>query len=83
MMNNFLILLLIVLFLSVLVLSDSKAGCPPDSLGFLKWAPTPPLGWNSWDCYGPTVTEKVVKANTYYMVKHLKEFGWKYIVIDI
>ncbi|GIP11266.1 hypothetical protein J1TS5_34360 [Paenibacillus macerans] len=20
-------------------------------------APTPPLGWNSWDCYGAAVTE--------------------------
>jgi hypothetical protein len=26
----------------------------PDPL-FHKWAPTPPMGWNSWDCYGPTV----------------------------
>ena len=26
-------------------------------------APTPPMGWNSWDCYGPSVTEREVKAN--------------------
>ena len=24
---------------------------------FHKWAATPPMGWNSWDCYGPTVVE--------------------------
>ncbi|MNF30848.1 hypothetical protein D3C84_115970 [compost metagenome] len=30
---------------------------------FHSWAPTPPMGWNSWDCYGPTVTEAEVKAN--------------------
>jgi len=24
---------------------------------------TPPMGWNSWDCHGPSVTEAEVKAN--------------------
>ena len=47
------------------------------------YAPTPPLGWNSWDCYGPTVVESEVKANADYMSKYMKDFGWEYIVIDI
>ena len=46
-------------------------------------APTPPMGWNSWDCFGPTVTEEEVKANADYMAKHLLPFGWEYIVVDI
>jgi alpha-galactosidase len=46
-------------------------------------APTPPMGWNSWDCYGPTVTEAEVKANADYMAQHLVSYGWKYIVVDI
>ena len=50
---------------------------------FHKWAPTPPMGWNSWDCYGPTVVEDEVKANADYMAAHLKKFGWEYIVVDI
>lgn len=50
---------------------------------FHKWAATPPMGWNSWDCYGPTVTEPEVKANADYMSKNLKKFGWEYIVVDI
>src|SRR5665647_1077925 len=50
---------------------------------FHSWAPTPPLGWNSWDCFGPTVVESEVKANADYMAAHLKKFGWQYIVIDI
>ena len=29
----------------------------------LAKASTPPLGWNSWDCYGTTVTEAEVLAN--------------------
>ncbi|WP_431210357.1 alpha-galactosidase [Puia sp. P3] len=51
--------------------------------GFHQWAPVPPMGWNSWDCYGPTVTEAEVKANADYMAAHLKPFGWNYIIVDI
>jgi len=47
------------------------------------WAATPPMGWNSWDCFGPTVTEAEVKANADYMAKNLKSYGWNYVVVDI
>jgi alpha-galactosidase len=50
---------------------------------FADYALTPPMGWNSWDCYGPTVTEKEVKSNADYMAGHLKKYGWNYIVVDI
>src|SRR5262245_9286280 len=46
-------------------------------------AAKPPMGWNSWDSFGPSVTEAEVKANADYMAKHLKQFGWQYIVVDI
>jgi hypothetical protein len=46
-------------------------------------AATPPMGWNSWDCYGTTVTEAEVKANADYMAQHLKQHGWQYVVVDI
>ncbi len=46
-------------------------------------AATPPMGWNSWDCYGTTVTEAEVKANADYMAQHLKGHGWQYVVVDI
>jgi alpha-galactosidase len=42
-----------------------------------------PLGWNSWDAYGTTVTEDEVKANADVMASALKQFGWQYIVVDI
>lgn len=47
------------------------------------YAPTPPMGWNSWDCYGAAVTEEEVRGNAAYMSEHLKEFGWEYVVVDI
>jgi len=43
----------------------------------------PPMGWNSWDCYGAAVTEDVVRQNADYMAANLKQFGWEYIVVDI
>jgi alpha-galactosidase len=48
-----------------------------------RLASTPPMGWNSWDAYGTTVTEAEVKANADAMAANLKQFGWRYIVIDI
>ncbi len=42
-----------------------------------------PLGWNSWDCYGAAVNEETVRKNADFMSKHLKEYGWDYIVVDI
>ena len=46
-------------------------------------AQTPPMGWNSWDCYGAAVTEGIVRRNAEYMAEKLKPFGWEYIVVDI
>jgi alpha-galactosidase len=55
------------------------AGC----CGAQALAPQPPLGWNSWDSYGTTVTEREVRANADAMAKRLKDFGWRYIVVDV
>jgi alpha-galactosidase len=44
-------------------------------------APTPPMGWNSWDAYGLTIDEADFKANTT-VLAGLQRFGWKYAVID-
>jgi alpha-galactosidase len=46
-------------------------------------AATPPMGWNSWDSYGTSVTEAEVKANAAYMAAKLKSHGWQYVVVDI
>lgn len=48
-----------------------------------KIAALPPMGWNSWDCYGAAVTEEDVRGNAEYMAENLKEWGWEYIVVDI
>jgi hypothetical protein len=55
----------------------------PATPAFYSFAKTPLMGWNSWDCFGETVTEAEVKANTDYMAEHLKQHGWEYVVVDI
>lgn len=39
-------------------------------------ADTPPMGWNSWDCDGTTVTEDGVLANARFLAEHLASSGW-------
>ncbi|AZP23071.1 glycoside hydrolase family 27 protein [Streptomyces aquilus] len=41
------------------------------------------MGWNSWDCYGTTVTEEEVLANARFMHEHLLAHGWDTVVVDI
>lgn len=43
----------------------------------------PPMGWNSWDCYGTTVTEEEVLANARFLAEHLLPFGWDTVIVDI
>ena len=68
--------------LAIQPLTAQKAA-PGAKADFHAWATTPPMGWNSWDCYGPTVTEAEVRANADYMAQNLRSSGWKYVVVDI
>ena len=48
-----------------------------------SFAKTPPRGWNSYDYYDTNVTEADVLVNAEFMAKHLKPYGWEYVVVDI
>ncbi|HEY4381719.1 MAG TPA: glycoside hydrolase family 27 protein [Acidobacteriaceae bacterium] len=45
-------------------------------------AATPPMGWNSWDAYGLTITEDQFRANVKVLTTQLKPSGYNYAVID-
>ncbi|MDE1176852.1 MAG: glycoside hydrolase family 27 protein [Edaphobacter sp.] len=45
-------------------------------------APTPPMGWNSWDSYGLTIDEAQFKANVDVLAAKLKPVGYQYAVVD-
>ena len=42
----------------------------------------PPMGWNSWDAYGLTITEAQFRDNVAVLRDKLKPFGYDYAVID-
>lgn len=69
--------------LSLTFASAAVSAMTPAEPTFLQWAQRPPMGWNSWDCFGTTVTEDHTKAQADYFAKHLKPHGWEYIVVDI
>lgn len=44
---------------------------------------TPPMGWNSWNCWGRDVTQEQVLSSARAMAKSgLADHGWTYINID-
>ena len=48
-----------------------------------KLCATPPMGWNSWNCWGLTVNDERVRAAAQAMVETgLSNHGWTYINID-
>lgn len=48
-----------------------------------NFALSAPKGWNSYDYYDTSVTERDIMANADYMAEHLKSFGYEYVVVDI
>ena len=45
-------------------------------------AATPPMGWNSYDCYGDNVVESEVLANAHYLADKMLAVGWDTVVVD-
>lgn len=63
--------------------------CPQATLGAQEssakskvLAPTPPMGWNSWDSYGLRIDEQQFRQNVDALATELKRFGYTYAVID-
>lgn len=43
---------------------------------------TPPMGWNSFDSFGSSVTESEFLANVDVLATRLRPHGWEYAVVD-
>ncbi|MEM9984513.1 MAG: glycoside hydrolase family 27 protein [Bacteroidota bacterium] len=56
-----------------------SSGATPD---FSSVAPTPPMGWNSFDAFDCRINEAEFKATVDFMAKELKSYGWEYAVLD-
>jgi hypothetical protein len=64
------------LFCAVVLAITARIDAAPQSV-----APTPPMGWNSWDAYGLTIDETQYRDNVK-VLAGLKQYGWQYAVID-
>ena len=72
--------LLLLLLCYIIGFSNIMAQTPKD---YHLWASAPPLGWNSWDCFGTTVTEQQIKEQADAMAEYLLPSGYKYLTVDI
>ena len=46
-------------------------------------APTPPMGWNSWNTFGSDINETVIRETADALISTgLKDAGYEYVVID-
>ncbi len=44
---------------------------------------TPPMGWNSWNCWAGKITQEKIAAATHALVTSgLRDHGWNYVNID-
>ena len=71
---------------TIAVTVKNKSGVAKENIKFVidnLLSLTPPMGWNSWNCWGLTVDQdKVVASAKVYSQKGLAKHGWTYINID-
>jgi alpha-galactosidase len=66
-------------FLAFIVLFGAKMSLAQDP----ELARTPPMGWNSWNCFHLDISDAIIHAEAAAMVKSgMKDAGYEYIVID-
>ena len=72
-------LLMRVLALAAALLLSTLAATAQRTPGL---APTPPMGWNSWDSYGFFISEPDFRSSAQWIAANLKPFGYEYVTID-
>lgn len=71
------------LFIFVLIyLASIGITTAQNTAPFQTWAATPPMGWNSYDAYYGTVTEKQFLKEVDVLAKKLLPAGYEYAVLD-
>lgn len=70
-------------YLLLFCVATASVTAAQEKPAYWNWAKTPPLGWNSWDIFGTTVTEQQVKEQADAMAEHLLPAGYDILTIDI
>lgn len=74
---------LISLMLAVGCTPDKPARIGGDGPAIGGVAATPPMGWNSWNTFGCTITEEQIRAQADALVASgLRDVGYRYVVVD-
>lgn len=60
-----------------------RAGAAPVERGGAILAPKPPMGWNSWNSFAPTITERQARETAQIMAEKLLPFGYDIFTVDI
>ncbi|RPJ76953.1 MAG: hypothetical protein EHM24_01100, partial [Acidobacteria bacterium] len=52
-------------------------------VAWMQLAPTPPMGWNSWNRFHCDVSEQLIRETADTMVANgMRDAGYQYVVID-
>lgn len=68
---------------SVAFAATSKAATSKAAAASAGLAPTPPMGWNSWNSFATTITEAQTLETADIMVAKLLPFGYQVLTVDI
>jgi len=63
--------------------SATAADTADPGLPFHAWAPTPTMGWNSWDAFGASVTEAEYLDNARILAERFLPSGYDMATVDI
>ena len=70
----------------VLLRAENALGRAEREFGIVvgeRIALTPPMGSNTWNCWGPHINEQIIRRNAEAFIKYgLADHGWTYINID-
>ncbi len=69
--------------LVLLCLALAMTAVPASAQKFAELARTPPMGWNSWNHYGCTIDEALIRRTAHAMVANgMRDAGYVYVNID-
>ena len=71
--------------LSALVTACTRqpAAAEPSEEGVRMLAPTPPMGWNSWNVFGENIDEARILSTAHALVDSgMRDVGWEYVMLD-
>ena len=69
--------------MSAAPLAPALAQAAGSAAGSASLAPTPPMGWNSWNSFATTIDERQARETARIMAEKLLTFGYDVFTIDI